>query len=251
VSATTRHPQGLGNSSGLVGRYIMTHAAGLVYGLFDEDTQPYMGAFGGQLVNQDSYPKTTHVRSGAFGSYQWMIAQAVKPNDLLGISTTRPELFGPALHEFMKRATHGFAGMTAVVEDLPVADNRVTLENAHKDGHGVPVARVTHDTHPESVALWKASLAEGKEVMTAAGAREVWTGPSGSMHIMGGTIMGTTAANSVTNSHGQLHDIPNLVIAGPGLFPTSGGVNPTFTVHALVARSAAHLLAQWQQLASA
>jgi choline dehydrogenase-like flavoprotein len=70
------------------------------------------------------------------------------------------------------------------------------------------------------------------------GAREVWTGPPGSMHIMGGTIMGTNAANSVTNSYGQLHDIPNLVVAGPGLFPTSGGVNPTFTVHALAARSA-------------
>jgi choline dehydrogenase-like flavoprotein len=248
VSATSKHPQGLGNSSGQVGRYIMTHAAGLVYGLFDEDTRPYMGAFGGQLVNQDSYPKATHRNSGAFGSYQWMIAQAVKPNDLLGIATTRPDLFGPALHVFMKRATRGFAGMTAVVEDLPVAENRVTLGAQH-DGYGVPIARVTHDTHPESVSLWKASLAEGKEIMSAAGAEEVWTGPPGSMHIMGGTVMGTSAATSVTNSYGQLHDIPNLVIAGPGLFPTSGGVNPTFTVHALAARSANRLLATWKQVA--
>ena len=246
ASATTKHPQGLGNSGGNVGRYIMTHAAGLVYGLFDEDTRPYMGAFGGQLVNQDSYPKTTHAKSGAFGSYQWMIAQAVKPNDLLGISTTRADLFGPALHEFMKRATRGFAGMTAVCEDIPVADNRVTLTE-QRDVHGVPLARVTHDTHAESVALWQASLAEGKEIMQAAGAREVWTGPPGSMHIMGGTVMGTTAANSVTNSYGQVHDIPNLVVAGPGLFPTSAGVNPTFTVHALAARCAARILSTWSE----
>jgi len=249
ASATRKHPAGLGNSAGLVGRYIMTHAAGLVYGLFDEDTRPYMGAFGGQLVNQDSYAKTTHARSGAFGSYQWMIAQAVKPNDLLGISTTRPDLFGPALQDFMKRATRGFAGMTAVCEDLPVADNRVTLTDQH-DVHGVPIARVTHSTHDESVALWKASLAEGKEVMQAAGAKEVWTGPPGSMHIMGGTVMGTSASNSVTNTYGQVHDIPNLVVAGPGLFPTSAGVNPTFTVHALAARSAEHILASWKQLAA-
>jgi choline dehydrogenase-like flavoprotein len=113
----------------------------------------------------------------------------------------------------------------------------------------VPIARVTHDTHPESVSLWKASLSEGKEIMAAAGAREVWTGPPGSMHIMGGTVMGTSAANSVTNSYGQLHEIPNLVVAGPGLFPTSGGVNPTFTVHALAARSAERLLATWKQVA--
>ena len=248
ASANTKHPQGLGNSAGLVGRYIMTHAAGLVYGLFDEETFPYMGAFGGQLVNQDSYPKTTHRNSGAFGSYQWMIAQAVKPNDLLGIATTRADLFGPALQDFMKRAVRGFAGMTAVCEDLPVADNRVTL-GTQQDSHGVAVARVTHNTHPESVSLWKASLSEGKRIMSAAGAGEVWTGPPGSMHIMGGTVMGTSATSSVTNSYGQLHDIPNLVIAGPGLFPTSAGVNPTFTVHALAARSAEWLLATWRQVA--
>ncbi len=248
ASATRQHPAGLGNSGGQVGRYIMTHAAGLVFGLFDEETRPHMGAFGGQLVNQDSYPKTTHRDKGAFGSYQWMIAQAVKPNDLLGISTSRPDLFGPALQDFMKRAAHGFAGMTAVVEDIPVADNRVTLSD-RRDSHGAPIARVSHDTHPQSVALWKASLAEGRDVMAAAGAKETWTGAAGSMHIMGGTIMGTTAASSVTNSYGQLHDVPNLVVAGPGLFPTSGGVNPTFTVHALAARSAQQLLAQWTQVA--
>ena len=248
ASASDKHPRGLGNSSGLLGRYIMTHAAGLVYGLFDEETQPYMGAFGGQLVNQDSYPKTTHGKSGAFGSYQWMIAQAVKPNDLLGISTSRAELFGPALHDFMKRAARGFAGMTAVVEDLPVAENRVTLADT-LDANGVPLARVVHDTHPDSAALWRAALAEGKEVMIAAGARESWSGQAGSMHIMGGTIMGKSAADSVTNSYGQLHDVPNVVIAGPGLFPTSAGVNPTFTAHALAARSAELVLAQWGRIA--
>ena len=138
--------------------------------------------------------------------------------------------------------------MTAVCEDLPVADNRITLTD-QRDAHGVPIARVTHTTHDESVALWKAALAEGKEVMQAAGAKEVWTGPQGSMHIMGGTVMGSSASNSVTNGFGQLHDIPNLVVAGPGLFPTSAGVNPTFTVHALAARSAGHLLANWKQVA--
>ncbi|HEY3785803.1 MAG TPA: GMC family oxidoreductase [Steroidobacteraceae bacterium] len=247
ASANDRHPQGLGNSAGYVGRYLMSHTAGLVYGLFDQDTRPYMGAFGGQLVNQDSYPKTTHRGSGAFGSYQWMIAQAVKPNDLLGISTTRPDLFGAPLQEFMRRATRGFAGMTAIVEDLPAPDNRVTLA-AQRDAHGVPLARVFHETHPESIALWHAALTEGKAVMAAAGAREVWTGPPGGMHIMGGTVMGSSAANSVTNQYGQIHDIPNLVVAGPGLFPTSAGVNPTFTVHALAARTAARLLANWRQI---
>jgi choline dehydrogenase-like flavoprotein len=70
------------------------------------------------------------------------------------------------------------------------------------------------------------------------------------MHIMGGTIMGNTRADSVANSFGQLHDMRNLVIAGPGLFPTSAGVNPTFTVHAVTARSAEYLLANWNRIAA-
>jgi choline dehydrogenase-like flavoprotein len=96
--------------------------------------------------------------------------------------------------------------------------------------------------------LWKAAVAEGKSIISAAGAPEVWNNPAGSMHIMGGTVMGNTPADSVTNSFGQLHDIPNLVVAGPGLFATSAGVNPTFTAHALAARSAAHLLSDWNRL---
>ena len=65
---------------------------------------------------------------------------------------------------------------------------------------------------------------------------------------MGGTVMGRSPDSSVTNEYGQLHGVPNLVVAGPGLFPTSGGVNPTFTVHALAARSAVHLISEWPRI---
>ena len=249
ASATRRHPRGLGNENDLVGRYVMTHIARVVNGVFNEETRPYMGALGGQLVNQDGYPKLTHQAHGAFGSYQWMIAQAVKPNDLLGIATSRADLFGTDLQAFMKRAVRGFATMTAVCEGLPSASNRVTLADT-RDAYGVPLARVAYTAHPDSVALGKAVTVEGEAIIRAAGAPEVWSNPAGSMHIMGGTIMGRTRADSVTNSFGQLHDIPNLVIAGPGLFPTSGGVTPTFTLHAVTARSAEYLLANWNRIAA-
>ena len=248
ASRSRAHPNGFGNNQGQVGKYIMSHSAALVYGLFDEDTHYYRGAFGGQLVNQDAYPKETHKADGAFGSYQWMIANAVKPNDLLGVATTRADLFGDELHEFMRRAARGFASMTGVVEGLPSADNAVTLGDG-TDVNGVPLAHVTHSHDERTNALWNAALADGKRVFEAAGASEVWTGPQGAMHIMGGTIMGANKDNSVTNAYGQLHDVPNTFIAGPGLFPTSGGVNPTFTATALAARSARHLIDNWENIA--
>ena len=249
ASANERHPQGLANSSGLVGKYIMTHPAAIVYGLFDEQTECHMGATGGQFVNQDGYAKDTHADNGAFGSYQWMIAQAVKPNDLLGFATTRPDLFGADLHAFMQRAARHFATMTAVIEDLPVVENAVTLSD-QVDRHGVPLAAVRHTTHPMSKALWNTALDEGKAVFEAAGATEVWTGPQAAMHIAGGAVMGDDPATSVTNSYGQCHDLQNLIVTGSSLFPTSAGVNPTFTIHALTARTAGYLLDNWSSISA-
>ena len=81
--------------------------------------------------------------------------------------------------------------------------------------------------------------------MEAAGATEAWTGNLADQHILGGTIMGTSAADSVTDRFGQSHEIPNPFVAGPGLFPTTGAVNPTFTVSALALRTADHLIDRW------
>ena len=247
ASRNDRHPQGLGNGGGALGSYITSHTAGLIYGMFAERTEPHLGAFGGQLLNQDHYGKRSHSDPQAFGSYQWMLAQAVKPVDLLGISTTRPDLTGPLLHDFLRRAAHHFATMTAVLEDLPLAQNRVSLSD-RADRFGVPLASVTHNQDPSSRALWQSSLVEGKRIFEAAGAAEVWTGPGGSMHIMGGTIMGSDPAASVTDSYGRVHGFANLFVAGPGLFPTSGGVNPTFTAHALARRSGDYLIRHFSAL---
>jgi choline dehydrogenase-like flavoprotein len=66
---------------------------------------------------------------------------------------------------------------------------------------------------------------------------------------MGGTIMGTGAGNSITNSFGQTHELPNLYCAGPGIFPTSAAVNPTYTIFALSLRGAEQLAGNWGAVA--
>lgn len=248
ASRSAKHPNGLANSSGLVGKYIQSHTAATIFGLFDEDTQNYMGVSTGQLINQDGY-KQKRKPGGAFGSYQWTIGNAKKPNDLAGIANTRIDLFGDDLHRFMARAARGLASMTSVIEDAPVLENRLRL-SAKTDRWGVPLAEVTHNAAPETLALWEYVKREGLEVMKAAGAKDIWLGGYGALHLAGGTIMGKRAADSVTNSFGQTHDVPNLVIAGAGLFPTSGGVNTTYTIHAVSLRSAEHMLANWSEIIS-
>jgi len=100
------------------------------------------------------------------------------------------------------------------------------------------------------VALWNANLEEGLKVAHAAGAKEAWSarGSIPTSHLMGGTIMGTSVADSVVDSFGQSHEIPNLWVAGPCIFPTAGASNPTFTIFALSQRGAEHMASQWSTL---
>lgn len=233
---------GLANSSGAVGRYMMAHSTTNAYGLFDEETENYMGRTGGQLMCQDDYAKDP--AKGYIGSSSWLIGNALKPNDLLGIANMRPELFGPALKTFLHDAARHLATMTFCGESLADADNRVVL-TGQRDRNGVPLATVTHAFGPDAIACWQAGAAQGKAVMEAAGARESWVGGRHQMHTMGGAIMGADPATSVADGNGATHDLPNLYLAGSSLFPTTGGVNPTFTLSALAAKSASHMLGAW------
>jgi len=87
-SATDKHPNGLANASGLLGKYVMAHAGATVSAIFDEDLQNYLGSFGYQFVSYDRHPKTT--RKTAFGSTFWNTGAAQKPTDARGIANVRP-----------------------------------------------------------------------------------------------------------------------------------------------------------------
>ncbi len=237
-STSDRHPDGLANSSGLVGSYVMSHASAGLFGLFDAETQNHLGLTGGQIINQDHFGKFR--KNGPFGSRQFIGGLAVKPNDLLGISMTRADLFGSKLDAFMHRAAHHMASMVSVCEDQPLRSNRIELSE-HKDAHGFPMARTVYKTSPDAMALWRDGVAEGKEILAAAGAREIWNGPLGAQHITGGTLMGERPDDSVTNKYSQTHDVDNLFIGGAGVFPTASAANPTFTLHATSMMSAEYL----------
>ncbi|MDE0840814.1 MAG: GMC family oxidoreductase [Porticoccaceae bacterium] len=229
----------VGNRAGNLGHYLMTHPGCTVCGLFKDLTDPHLGPTGGQLICHDHYDDKTAIKD-SFGSYQWLIANAVKPNGLLGYANSRPDIFGGALQPFMQRAAKHIGNMLYVGEDSSSAENRVLLSD-RRDKFGVPIARTIHNAGPEQDAQLAFAMREGKEIFRAAGATEVWTGPRAPIHIMGGAVMGNDAATSVTDDLGKVHGTDNLYVVGPSTFPTSGAVNPTFTVSALALRTAEHL----------
>jgi len=247
-SATPKHPKGLANASGLLGKYMMCHFASGTWALFDEDVQNHLGTTGAQFMSYDRYPKTSH--KGAFGSTFIVAGSALKTTDLGGFANARLDLFGPELHAFMKRAARGLTRLNAFGEELPNIENRVELA-ADKDELGMPLGRIVHSYDEDAAAVWNANFEEGLKIARASGAKEVWSGRGAmpTIHLMGGTIMGTRATNSVVNSYGQSHEIGNLWIAGPGIFPTAGASNPTYTIFALSLRGAERLAAKWSTMA--
>ncbi|MEM8659294.1 MAG: GMC family oxidoreductase [Pseudomonadota bacterium] len=239
ASASDKHPKGLANSNDHVGRYLMTHPSNSVYGLFEEETMPYMGLTGGQLMCHDRYKD--RYKGDAYGAYQWLIANALKPNDLLGIANTRPDIYGTALETFMRDAGKRMGNMVFVGEDIPLPENRVEL-STKRDQYGMPLPKAIHNITAPTEAMCDNAVAEGEAIFKAAGVDKPWPGPRFGMHILGGTIMGDKPETSVTDSYGRCHELDNLYVTGCGLFPTSGAVNPTFTINALTLRTAEHIL---------
>ena len=246
-SSAYKHADGLANSSKLVGKYFMSHFAAGIFGLFNEKTYPYLGLTGGQLISQDGYAKNK--RKNGFGSYQWVIGSAVKPNDLLGIVNSRPDIIGNELHDFLKQAAVHLGTMGTTAEVLPEISNRIEI-STQKDRNGMPLAKLIYNHSDNTRTLIKHCQAEGLDIFKAAGAKQSWTGGVGNVHLMGGTIMGEKPDSSVTDNYGRTHDVPNLLLAGSGLFPTCGGVNPTFTIHALTQRTVDHMLNNWNDFSA-
>jgi choline dehydrogenase-like flavoprotein len=247
-SATDKHPKGLANGSGLLGKYMMAHFASGTWALFDEDVQNHMGTVGAQYMSYDRYGKTS--QKGTFGSSYITSGSALKTSDLSGFANARIDLFGPELHAFMKRAARGISRIGAFGEEMPNIDNRIELAS-DKDEFGMPFGKIIHSYDQDAIALWNANFEEGLKIARATGAKEMWSarGNMPTIHLFGGTIMGTEAGNSVVDSYGQTHEIPNLYVAGPGIFPTEGASNPTYTIFALSQRGAEHLAEKWSTVA--
>lgn len=245
-SATDKHPKGLANRNELVGKYMMTHSIAGTWALFDEDITPHMGTIGAQFMSYDRYAKTSY--PGAFGSTFIVAGAAMKTVDY---ANSRGDLFGSELSDYMKRAAKGLTRITCFGEGLPRIENQITLAS-EKDEFGMPLARLTHSFDDDAVAVWNANFEQGIKIAKATKAKDVWPGKGPvipTTHLHGGAIMGTGAANSVVNSYGQTHEVPNLWMAGPCVFPTEGASNPTYTIFAVSQRGAEQLVWKWGTVA--
>lgn len=245
ASASARFPDGLANSSGLVGKRLMMHPFGTVVGLFDDELGTGAAAWG-QLLYSLQFYETDPARGFARGA-KWGLVPTGRPET---ITRTYPwgdrPIWGAGFHDEVARRFDRSIAWGIIAEDLPDESNFVSLSPTLTDAWGMPAPALHYRLSENSAAILDFNLARAAESLTAAGARETMVAPlirESGWHILGTCVMGTDPARSVVDRFGRSHDVPNLFIADGSVWPTSSGTNPTATVAAMALRQAEHVLA--------
>ena len=237
-SASSKFPDGLANSSGMVGKNYMRHTTGSVYAMFPKPVNMYRGTTMAGIIRDESRLDPSR---GFVGGYEMetlslglpFLAAFLDPGAWGKDFTSALDLY------------ENTAGMWIVGEDMPQEKNGVTLHKTEKDQYGLPIPNVHFDDHPNDIAMRSHAYKSGTAVYDAVGAvRVVETPPYPSTHNLGTNRMSENARDGVVNKHGQTHDIKNLFISDGSQFTTGGAENPTLTIVTLAIRQADYIADQ-------
>jgi choline dehydrogenase-like flavoprotein len=233
-SSSARFPDGLANSSGLVGRNLMFHPYAAITGYFDQALDGYRGP--GNCIWSQEFYETDRSRDFLRGyTFEFTRGRGPVITALAGMRSGRVP-WGDEHHTEYRRIFNRSTGMVAICEDLPEAHNRVTLDPTLVDSNGIPAPKITYKLSDNSRRMLDHAVARATEALRAAGAYEVASETPlavGGWHLMGTARMGRDPARSVVNEWGRSHDVKNLFIVDGSIFVTSAGVNPTSTIQAL------------------
>ncbi len=234
-SASDMFPNGLANSSDQVGRNYMRHMTGSVYAVFDKPVKMWRGTTMAGIIQDEARHDPSR---GFVGGYELETLSLGLP---FMAAFLDPGAWGREFTSALD-AYENMAGMWIVGEDMPQADNRVTLNMDVKDQHGLPVANVHFSDHPNDIAMRNHAYKQGQAVYDAVGATRTFpTPPYPSTHNLGTNRMSEHPEDGVVNKWGQTHDIENLFISDGSQFTTGAAENPTLTIVALAIRQADHI----------
>lgn len=240
-SKSSLSPNGLANSSGLVGKYFIQHLALSSRAVFPDRIDSFRGFFGG-AISKD-FAKTSRKNSFARG---WTLEFH---SGLRGPAQTALSLPGwGARHKQKMRQYFGhFAGMVAFGEQLPDERNRIELDPNVVDDYGMPVVKMFMEPHENDRQMLPAIERNIREIYEAAGAEEILHldyVPGRDAHNMGTCRMGNDPKSSVLNSFCQTHDVPNLFVVDASCFVTGGTSNPGLTIMAIATRTSEYIAEQ-------
>jgi choline dehydrogenase-like flavoprotein len=247
-SAGAHAPTGLGNSSGVLGHYLMDHAGTIsVMALVDGfEAHTYFGNRPNNIIiprykNIDASTRTSDFLRGY--SFQ---GGALRQNYPRGSSA-------PGIGAKLKQDLHAPGPWLILLggfgECLPNADNRITLDPNRTDTFGMPLTHVAFQHGPNERKLMQDAAREAHRMVALMNGKVILSsdepGLGGtSVHEMGGARMGRDPKTSVLNGHNQLHDIPNVFVTDGAQMASTACQNPSLTYMALTARAASYAVAQ-------
>lgn len=255
-SKSARFPDGIANSSGMVGRNLMCHPSATVVGLFDEDAEP-LKVGDNSLVSDEFYetqPGRGFIR-GMFmlsGAYSRPIRAALDRDPVPPMATIpavlrlpandgEPVPWGRSHHvAFAQRFQHSLA-ISMYGEELPLEDNRVLLDPVLKDQYGTPAPKLVLKRSDNTQKMLAFGMEKAQALLKAAGATrimssEVTTAAPG--HYLGTARMGDDPKRSVVDKWCRSHDVKNLFVIDGSVFTTGAAAAPTATIQALSLRAA-------------
>lgn len=243
MSESSRFPDGLANSSGKVGKYLMFNGQTAAYGRFEHPLNEYKSVQVTRLVMDfyDSDPERGFYGGGGIDA---RLSGGPLIFALGGLPPSAPRRgagFSRALRDYYTR-TMEVAGHTT---SLAVESNNVSLDPQVKDRWGRPALRVTYRDHADDQAAMQFFLDRSVELLEAAGAEEIWSNPvrpqTVGAHLLGTCRMGDDPRESVVDRYHRTHDVPNLFLCDGGSMVTSGRGQPTMTIQALAFRAGEHI----------
>lgn len=250
-SKSSLFPDGLANSSGMVGRYFMETITYVITALFSEQVHSYKGLQIDSRAWDYNEPRKENSFIGG-------VVFGVSAIDLLGPLSYAKKLapgWGSEHKEFMKKYFGHAVNVFAIGEQLPCEDNIISIDPDVKDFYGIPVAKITTKLSGNDLDMLSFMSKKSKEVVEAAGAEEIVREQSSydlsySSHISGTCRMGTDPDSSVLNPYCQSHDVKNLFVIDSSCFVTEGGGDsPSLTIHAVALRAAEYIINEAKRLA--
>ncbi len=263
-SKSAQHPAGLGNSSGLVGRYVHDSTgasrAAFVPGLMNRKTNYNEDGVGGMHVytpwwldnKKLDFPRGYHIEVwGGMGMPSYGFG--FNPNDLNKHFNLPVGGYGNGLRDDVKKYYGSIVGFGGRGESIPQYNNYCEIDESTVDEWGIPVLKFNYQWTDYEKKQVKHMHNTFEELFDAMGAIPLGEKPGEDqdygiaapgliIHEVGTTRMGENKKKSVTNEFQQLHDADNVFIADAGPFVSQADKNPTWTILALSWRMSDYII---------
>lgn len=250
LSGDARHPHGLGNNRGQVGRHLMAKMFGRTNGISPDQVFNRHASSGGQAVLFDDYlaDDFDSLAHGFLGGSTISAGPGLLPINLSrapvppGVS-----IWGRDYKDHLRGWQH-WVSVQDEPDNLPYIYNYLDLDPRQRDrsGLGLPIVRITFELQENEHRLASWMKGKSEAMLRHFGAVQTWRGPHftgiPSSHDLGGCRMGEDPAGAVVDAELRVHDTPGLYVFSGAVFPTCPGINPTLTLWALALRATERLI---------